>query len=233
MARRRRRGAHGSACGRRRAACDPAPRAKARCLRFGSRRSWGCSPQPPCSASCPPRLVSASQAGSPGWPPVRRRPRCLSPPACAATSHPMLPADWVTLTRALLIAGVAGLVADSFGRPVPITALVTLSTVALVLDAVDGQVARRTGTATPLGARHRRRGRRLPHPAAQHRRVPGLRRLGAGHRRRPLRAAAGGLADPVAGRAVAAPVLAQGRGRGPGHRAHRRRIRSARAAVSG
>ena len=65
----------------------------------------------------------------------------------------MFPADWVTLTRALLIAGVAGLVADSFGRPLPVTALVTLSTVALVLDAVDGQVARRTGTATPLGAR--------------------------------------------------------------------------------
>src|SRR6266852_7791319 len=65
----------------------------------------------------------------------------------------ILPADWVTLTRALLIAGVAGLVADSFGRPVSITVLVTLSTVALVLDAVDGQVARRTGTATPLGAR--------------------------------------------------------------------------------
>jgi phosphatidylglycerophosphate synthase len=63
------------------------------------------------------------------------------------------PADWVTLTRAVLIAGVAGLVADSFSRPVSVTALVTLSTVALVLDAVDGQVARRTGTATPLGAR--------------------------------------------------------------------------------
>ena len=63
------------------------------------------------------------------------------------------PADWVTLTRALLIAGVAGLVADSFSRPVSVTALVTLSAVALVLDAVDGQVARRTGTATPLGAR--------------------------------------------------------------------------------
>jgi phosphatidylglycerophosphate synthase len=62
------------------------------------------------------------------------------------------PADWVTLARALLIAGVAGLVADSFGRPVPVTALVTLSAVALALDAVDGQVARRTGTATPLGA---------------------------------------------------------------------------------
>jgi phosphatidylglycerophosphate synthase len=65
----------------------------------------------------------------------------------------MHPADWVTLTRALVIAGVAGLVAGSFGRPVSITALVTISTVALVLDAVDGQVARRTGTATAQGAR--------------------------------------------------------------------------------
>src|SRR5215468_4473553 len=65
----------------------------------------------------------------------------------------IFPADWVTLTRTLVIAGVAGLVADSFGRPVSTTALVTLSSVALALDAVDGQVARRTGTATPLGAR--------------------------------------------------------------------------------
>ena len=63
------------------------------------------------------------------------------------------PADWVTLIRATLVAGVAGLVADSFSRPVSITALVTLSTIALVLDAVDGLVARRTGTATPLGGR--------------------------------------------------------------------------------
>ena len=63
----------------------------------------------------------------------------------------IFPADWVTLTRAVLCAGVAGLVADSFGRPVSITALVALSSVALVLDAVDGQVARRTGTATSLG----------------------------------------------------------------------------------
>jgi phosphatidylglycerophosphate synthase len=63
------------------------------------------------------------------------------------------PADWVTLTRAILAAGVAGLVADSFSRSVSITALVTLSISALVLDAVDGQVARRTNSATPLGAR--------------------------------------------------------------------------------
>jgi phosphatidylglycerophosphate synthase len=65
----------------------------------------------------------------------------------------VLPADWVTLTRLVLIAGVTALVADSFSRPAPVTALVTLSAVALALDAVDGQVARRTGTATPLGAR--------------------------------------------------------------------------------
>jgi phosphatidylglycerophosphate synthase len=65
----------------------------------------------------------------------------------------ILPADWVTLTRAVLCAGVAGLVVGSFGRQMSITALVTLSTVALALDAVDGQVARRTGTATPLGGR--------------------------------------------------------------------------------
>src|ERR1700734_2807837 len=70
------------------------------------------------------------------------------------TDQPAIfPADWVTLTRALLIAGVAGLVADSFSRPLAVTALVTLSSIALALDAVDGQVARRTGTATPLGAR--------------------------------------------------------------------------------
>src|SRR5947208_16058532 len=33
----------------------------------------------------------------------------------------IFPADWVTLTRLVLIAGVAGLVADSFGRPVTTT----------------------------------------------------------------------------------------------------------------
>lgn len=65
----------------------------------------------------------------------------------------IMPADWITLTRALLIAGVAGLVADTFDRPVPVGALVTLASVALALDAVDGAVARRTNTATPLGGR--------------------------------------------------------------------------------
>ncbi|MGK5172943.1 CDP-alcohol phosphatidyltransferase family protein [Geodermatophilus sp. CPCC 205761] len=65
----------------------------------------------------------------------------------------ILPPDWVTLSRALLSAGVAGLVADAFVRPLHVPALVLLASVALALDTVDGQVARRTGTATPLGAR--------------------------------------------------------------------------------
>ncbi len=62
------------------------------------------------------------------------------------------PADWVTLARATLAVGVAALVADSFAEPVPVALLVSLASLALVLDAVDGWVARRTGTASALGA---------------------------------------------------------------------------------
>ena len=63
------------------------------------------------------------------------------------------PASWVTLARATLAVGVAALAADSFAHDTPIALLVTLASVALALDAVDGWVARRTGTATALGAR--------------------------------------------------------------------------------
>ena len=62
------------------------------------------------------------------------------------------PADWVTLARAMLAVGVAALVADSFDGRAPVATLVTLTVVALTLDAVDGWIVRRTGTATPLGA---------------------------------------------------------------------------------
>jgi phosphatidylglycerophosphate synthase len=62
------------------------------------------------------------------------------------------PADWVTLVRATLAVGVATLVADSFDEPAHVTLLVVLSSVALVLDAVDGWVARRSRTASKLGA---------------------------------------------------------------------------------
>jgi phosphatidylglycerophosphate synthase len=63
------------------------------------------------------------------------------------------PADKVTLARAILVGGVAALAVDSLIRPVPVTMLVGLTIGALLLDAVDGYVARRTGTCSDLGAR--------------------------------------------------------------------------------
>lgn len=63
------------------------------------------------------------------------------------------PANRVTLARAVLVGGAAALVADRDSGSLAIVALVTLSSVALVLDAVDGRVARRTGSVSPLGAR--------------------------------------------------------------------------------
>jgi phosphatidylglycerophosphate synthase len=66
------------------------------------------------------------------------------------------PADWVTLARATLVTAIAALVADSIlghGAAANVGVLVALASVALVLDAVDGQVARRTGTVSALGAR--------------------------------------------------------------------------------
>jgi phosphatidylglycerophosphate synthase len=63
------------------------------------------------------------------------------------------PADWVTLTRAVLSAGIAGLVFGTAHSSAAIVALVMLASAALVLDAVDGRVARRTNTASALGAR--------------------------------------------------------------------------------
>jgi phosphatidylglycerophosphate synthase len=61
-------------------------------------------------------------------------------------------ADWVTLVRASLAVGVAALVADSFAQHVPVALLVSLASVALALDYVDGWVARRTQTSNGLGA---------------------------------------------------------------------------------
>ncbi|MEV7862112.1 CDP-alcohol phosphatidyltransferase family protein [Streptomyces hirsutus] len=62
-------------------------------------------------------------------------------------------ANRVTLGRAILVGGVTALVADSFQDSPPVTLFVGLTAVALILDGVDGKVARRTGTSTPLGAR--------------------------------------------------------------------------------
>jgi phosphatidylglycerophosphate synthase len=63
------------------------------------------------------------------------------------------PANVVTLVRASLGQAVAALVAASFAGTDHRTLLVALTGMALMLDAVDGQVARRTGSVTALGAR--------------------------------------------------------------------------------
>ena len=65
----------------------------------------------------------------------------------------MGPANVVTFSRALLVGGVLALVVTSFTYDVSTPALVTVAGVALALDGVDGQVARRTGSTTALGAR--------------------------------------------------------------------------------
>lgn len=70
-----------------------------------------------------------------------------------AGSAALGPADKVTLARAILVGGVAALATESLSRPVPVVALAGLTSVALMLDAVDGYVARRTGTCSDLGAR--------------------------------------------------------------------------------
>jgi phosphatidylglycerophosphate synthase len=63
------------------------------------------------------------------------------------------PADLVTASRVAIACGVAVLVVQSFVVQASVAAIVTLSSVALVLDAVDGWVARRTRTASAFGAR--------------------------------------------------------------------------------
>lgn len=63
------------------------------------------------------------------------------------------PADRVTAIRAVLAVAVAVLTVHGLVADPQVAALVAISTVALALDAVDGYVARRTGTATAFGAR--------------------------------------------------------------------------------
>jgi phosphatidylglycerophosphate synthase len=61
-------------------------------------------------------------------------------------------ADWVTLARGSLAVGAAALVADSFVHPAPVALLVSISSVALTLDFVDGRVARQTRATATFGA---------------------------------------------------------------------------------
>ena len=63
--------------------------------------------------------------------------------------HRLGPANAITAVRALLTLVLAVLVV----RDAPVGVIVALATVALVTDALDGQVARRTGTVSRFGAR--------------------------------------------------------------------------------
>lgn len=62
-------------------------------------------------------------------------------------------ANVVTSVRSSLVAAITGLVVASFASAIPVPVLVALVVPALALDAVDGFVARRTGSASELGAR--------------------------------------------------------------------------------
>jgi phosphatidylglycerophosphate synthase len=63
------------------------------------------------------------------------------------------PANVITSIRSILVGLITGLVIASFTTPIPVAVLVGLTVPALALDAVDGWVARRTGSASELGAR--------------------------------------------------------------------------------
>lgn len=71
----------------------------------------------------------------------------------ARCAHALGPADLVTLTRVTLGCGVAAVVADLLAQPRSPSVLAGLAASALVLDLVDGWVARRTRTASAFGAR--------------------------------------------------------------------------------
>lgn len=62
-------------------------------------------------------------------------------------------ANAVTTGRSTLVGLVTALAATSYTDAISIPLLLTLAVVALALDAVDGWVARRTGSASELGAR--------------------------------------------------------------------------------
>ena len=64
----------------------------------------------------------------------------------------MGPANHVTIMRGALIALLAGLLGER-GSPAAATVAVVVASLALVLDGVDGRLARHTGMATDFGAR--------------------------------------------------------------------------------
>ena len=63
------------------------------------------------------------------------------------------PANAATATRSVLVGLITSLVVTSFTEPVPVPLLIGLTVAALLLDSVDGWLARRFGSESALGAR--------------------------------------------------------------------------------
>ena len=63
------------------------------------------------------------------------------------------PANAVTSVRSTIVGLITGLVVASWSADIPVPLLIGLAVPALALDAVDGWVARRTGSTSELGAR--------------------------------------------------------------------------------
>ena len=102
-------------------------------------------------------LTGAAGLGPPGW---------LAAAAFAAAGWAVLaeaaprygmtrfgPADLVTMARAVLAGGVTALVSDAGHPATSMWPVVIVALSALATDAVDGRVARRTGTVSTFGAR--------------------------------------------------------------------------------
>jgi phosphatidylglycerophosphate synthase len=64
------------------------------------------------------------------------------------------PANLVTTVRSTIVGMITGIVVTSFVAPIPVGILIGLAVPALLLDGVDGWVARRTGSSSELGARY-------------------------------------------------------------------------------
>lgn len=101
-----------------------------------------------------------------GWPATLPELGCLATFAYLVVSNVLLlrglrrrqstsfgAANVVTAIRSTFIGVITGLVVASFASPIPVALLVGLTVSALTLDAVDGWVARRTGSSSELGAR--------------------------------------------------------------------------------
>jgi len=102
-------------------------------------------------------LTGAAGLGPPGW--LAGAAFAIAGWAVLAEAMPRYgttrfgPADLVTLTRAVLAGGVTALVADPGHSRASMWPLAIVAGLALATDAIDGRVARRTGTVSKFGAR--------------------------------------------------------------------------------